>query len=61
MEISKYLCEILNESIDKVIKNKIAITIELNPESESIRIEPWESFKYICPYDRGNFKEDKNE
>lgn len=53
MEISNYLSEIFNESIKSVVKNKIAINIEITPESESIRIEPWEPFKYNCPYDRG--------
>lgn len=50
MEISNYLSEIFTESIKAVVEKKIAINIEITPECESIKIEPWESFHYNCPY-----------
>ena len=50
MEISKYLSEIFNESIKAVVEKKIAINIEITPECENIKIEPWEPFHYHCPY-----------
>ena len=51
MEISNYLCEIFNEYIKAVVEKKIAISIEISPEYESIKIEPWEPFHYHCPYE----------
>ena len=50
MEISKYLSEFFNESIKAVVEKKIAINIEITPECESIKIEPWEPFIIITPY-----------
>ncbi len=50
MEISNYLSEIFNESVKVVAEKKIAIDIEITPEYESIKIEPWEPFHYHCPY-----------
>ena len=51
MEISNYLSEIFHDSIKAVTEKKIAISIEITPEYENIRIEPWEPFKYNCPYE----------
>ena len=50
MEISNYLSEIFHDSIKAVVEKKIAISIEITPECESIKIEPWEPFEYTCPY-----------
>ena len=38
MEISNYLSEIFHESIKAVVEKKIAISIEITPECESIKI-----------------------
>ena len=51
MEISNHLCEIFNKSINAVVEKKIAISIEITPDCENIQIEPWEPFKYNCPYE----------
>ena len=51
MEISKYLSEIFSKSIREVAEKKIAINIEITPECESIKIEPWEPFHYNYPYE----------
>ena len=50
MEISNHLSEIFHESIKAVVEKKIAITIEITPECESINIGPWKPFEYTCPY-----------
>lgn len=50
MEISKYLSEIFHESIKAAVEKKIAISIEITPECENIKIEPWKPFEYNCPY-----------
>ena len=50
MEISNYLSEIFHDSIKAVVEKKIAISIEITPECESIKIEPWKPFEYNCPY-----------
>lgn len=50
MEISNYLSEIFYESIKAVVEKKISISIEITPECESIKIEPWKPFEYTCPY-----------
>lgn len=50
MEISNYLSEIFHESVKTVTEKKIIISIEITPECESIKIEPWEPFEYNCPY-----------
>lgn len=51
-EISNHLSEILNESIKAVTEKKIIINIEITPEYESIKIEPWQPFVYHCPYEK---------
>lgn len=50
-EISNHLSEILNESVKAVTEKKIIINIEITPEYESIKIEPWQPFLYHCPYE----------
>ncbi len=50
-EISNHLSEILNESIKIVTEKKITINIEIAPDYESIKIEPWQPFLYHCPYE----------
>ena len=50
MKISDYLSEILHDSMNAVAEKQIAINIEITPEYESIKIEPWRPFEYTCPY-----------
>lgn len=40
MEISKYLSEILDKSINTAAEKNVTIHIDITPESESISIEP---------------------
>lgn len=40
----------LDELIEKVVNEKIEITINLEPDRAEIKIEPWQPFAYSCPY-----------
>ena len=40
----------LDELIDKVVREKISVTINIEPDRTEIQIEPWKPFEYHCPY-----------
>lgn len=43
---------ILDELIDKVVHDKISVTINVEPDRAEIQIEPWKPFEYHCPYNK---------
>ena len=48
MEVFKWVN--LGELIDRVVRERISITINVEPDRAEIQIEPWKPFEYHCPY-----------
>lgn len=42
--------EKLMSIIDRVVKDKVEVTIRITPEEEEITIEPWKPYEMKCPY-----------
>lgn len=42
----------LDELIDRVVREKISVTINVEPDRAEIQIEPWKPFEYRCPYSK---------
>lgn len=47
----------LNNLIDRVIKDKIEVHIEVTPENTTIDIQPWKPIEMRCPYGRAGESE----
>lgn len=45
--------EVLQNLIDRVVKDKIEVHIEMTPENTTIDIQPWKPIEMRCPYGRG--------
>lgn len=41
---------LIKEIIDKVKNEKIEAEITMNPEELNLKFNPWEPFRYNCPY-----------
>lgn len=49
----KEIKEIINDSINHVINDLIAVELSIEPDHVSISFSPWRPFKYNCPYEKG--------
>ena len=47
----------LNNLIDRVIKDKIEVHIEVTPDNTTIDIQPWKPIEMHCPYGRAGENE----
>lgn len=36
--------------IDRVVKDKVEVTIRITPDEEEITVEPWKPYEMKCPY-----------
>ena len=40
----------IDELIERVIKDKVEIELNIEPDKQQIVIRPWKPFEYTCPY-----------
>lgn len=48
-----------DELIEKVIKNRCEVSINIEPDRTEITIQPWKPFTYSCPFKNGNCEENE--
>ena len=36
--------------IDRVVKDKVEVTIRITPDEEEITVKPWKPYEMKCPY-----------
>lgn len=40
----------IDELIERVIKDKVEIELNIEPDRQQVVIRPWKPFEYNCPY-----------